>query len=246
MSYLNRVGVVGMTLIATSASAGVNFTSRTSAVRASMGYMGIYSPEIGMYYDSAAFNTLGTFDVTLPHGYKHTSTVTNSGVSGSFSGNKHEGASDGIATVKESSLVADFTVTGSVQASIFLNGGMSEAFYTPSKPELTNAYFVIYNVATNTVVFNSWDYAVFSYDPQSFHSTRTWSNVNQAVVLGAGNYRLFAGAMGEQLYYTGFGQGSAGGGSFTAAMTFADVPAPGGCAVLLGAALVAARRRRVV
>ncbi|MBN8599076.1 MAG: hypothetical protein J0L78_15495 [Planctomycetes bacterium] len=199
---------------------------------------------VGFYYynESWTYDQMGTGSVAMTN-YSHTSTVTNAGVSGSFSGYKHTGASYHVDDISQSTLEAYFTVSGSVAATIKLNGSMSEDFYPHAKPEEANAYFVIYNASTNAVVFDSWSLATFTYDPTSFHSSRTWSNVTSNLVLGPGNYRLLVGANGNNQYYTGFGQGSAGGAGFTNSMTFADIPAPGALAVLCAAAPIASRRR---
>lgn len=198
----------------------------------------------GFYYynESWSYDQFGTGSVAMTN-YGHTDTVTNAGVSGSFSAYKHTGASNHISDINGASLRANFTVAGSVSASIKLNGGSSEDFYAHAKPEQANAYFVIYNASTNAVVFDSWNLATFVYDPVSFHSSRTWSNITASLLLGPGNYRLLVGASGDSQYYTGFGQGSTGGANFTTSMTFTDVPAPAAGGALAFAALASARRR---
>ncbi|MFO0861027.1 MAG: hypothetical protein U0570_10750 [Phycisphaerales bacterium] len=218
----------------------MTFTSRHSAAMNQR-----YDSSAGWYFynESWTFDQMGTGSVSMTN-FSHTDTVTNAGVSGSFGGYKHTGSSDHISDINQSTLDANFTVSGSVSATIKLNGGSQEDFYQHAKPEQANAYFVIYNASTNAVVFDSWSLATFVYDPVSFHSSRTWSNITTNVVLGPGNYRLLVGANGNSQYYTGFGQGSSGSAGFTTSMTFAQIPAPGAAAALGVVAVFVSQRRR--
>lgn len=242
MNFRNRTAALAFLCVPVSgAFSAVTFTSRHS--EAFNQRQEIFAG-FDYYNESWTFDQFGTGSVAMTN-YSHTDTVTNAGISGTFSAYKHTGASNHISDINGASLQANFTVSGSVSASIKLNGGSSEDFYEHAKPELANAYFVIYDASTNAVVFDSWSLATFVYDPVSFHSSRTWANITTSVVLGAGNYRLLVGANGNSQYYTGFGQGSAGGANFTTSMTFANIPAPNAAALLgVAAALASSRRRR--
>ncbi|MBX3390358.1 MAG: hypothetical protein KF691_12990 [Phycisphaeraceae bacterium] len=232
--------LVVMCIPMSAAFSAVTFTSRHSEAK----NIRIDTSTSFYYYnESWTYDQMGTGSVAMTF-YNHTSTVTNSGVSGSFSAYKHTGASNHVDEISQATLEAYFTVSGSVSASIKLNGGSAEDFYQHTKPEQANAYFVIYNASTNALVFDSWSLATFVYDPVSFHSTRTWSNITTNVLLGPGDYRLLVGANGNSQYYTGFGQGSTGSANFTTSMTFAEIPTPGAAAALGVLAVIASSRRR--
>lgn len=225
---------------ASSTLAAVTFTSRLSTSSASF-----YDGSPFGYSESGSYDQLGAGTITLPHGYGNQSTVTNSGVSGAWMGSyTNYGASSGT-TITKSYLDAYFTVSGpGVDAMISLNGSAFNIQLGGTNPLFQNAYFVITNTATNTVVFDAFVHGTQTIDFPSDYVAITWANVVRHVLLNAGNYRLQIGADGDNTRHPGPGGGYYGNGDLTASMTFAEVPAPGAAATILLAATTFAQRRR--
>ena len=219
------------------ASAGVQVTSRLSTVNESR-----LDNLMPVYDNSDSTTALGTWSTTLPRGYSHTSTVTDAGVSGIFSG-----AANATVTVDQRTsvtLAANFSVTGSsTTARILLSGHSAAAQLKNAQPEKINGYVAIYNADTNTVVFDSFDYATRFVDPASAATRLIWDNVSQDVVLGVGNYRLLIGATNQFITRNPVSSNAFSSSSLIdTSVTF--IPAPGALAALSLAGIAAARRRR--
>lgn len=219
----------------------VNVTSRLSTATASHGGS-IAPPEI--WNDSGTYTALGNGTINLPHGYTHTSTVTNSLISGQFFGSYSE---SGIShSVDRSSVTLEvlFTVgVGGMKASIFLNGSAHNV--NLGGASLTqNAYFVLQNADTSTVVFDAFPLGTVTVDALADLSTIKWTNFSQQLTLSAGNYKLLVGADGDYTSHPGPGSGNSGSANLTASMTFTEVPAPAPLALATGALAFAGRRRR--
>ncbi len=219
------------------ALAGVSATSRLSVANESRSDV-----QMPVYDNTASSTALGTWSTTLPRGYSHSSTVTDAGVSGVFV------ASANITPLVDTryavTLAADFSVTGSSTiARILLSGYSAPAQVKNAQPEKINGYLAIYNADSNTVVFDSFDYATRFVDPVSAATRLIWDNVAQDVVLGVGNYRVLIGATNQFIARNPPSSNAVTSNVYLdASVTF--VPAPGSLAALAVAGLAATRRRR--
>ncbi|MBX3380667.1 MAG: hypothetical protein KF805_11290 [Phycisphaeraceae bacterium] len=244
MSAMNLC-LAGLGLCALSApcaSAAVTFTSRLSTATASV----FNVAPVDEYNESGSYNQLGASTITLPHGFSHSSTVTNAGVSGTWNGYKERTGVSNVYTERTSTLDALFTVgAGGIKATIRLNGSAHNINSDPgANPFGQNAYFIITSVATNAVMFDSFVWGTQNIIPQDDWSQVSWNNVIQQVTLAAGDYRLQVRADGDIQRHAGPGGGFLGESSLTANMTFSAVPAPASLALGAGAMLIGARRKR--
>jgi len=210
------------------APAHVVIVSRTSTLHA---YQADPNPAVA-YDETAIAHGLGTVTVSTPHGGSFTSTVTDSGMGGSFSGALYRpSASSPFITGRVNSLEVVFEIVGTpAQVSVSMNG----VSIPPG-----NVVTRITNLAGSVEHFNADWIAV--HDGLNGWDPDVWPAVTWNGQLSAGMYRLYAGAGGFQSYGPGGGQPQSGSGSFSLGVTI--VPAPHAGAVLLMAGGVGRRRR---
>lgn len=247
---MNRVSMscavaLALGVVSAGADAASTLNSRLSTVREYDSGVFPYIPPYEGYSNSASYALAGSWSTTLPRGQTHTSTAQNSGVSGHFKAN-YVYSPGWSTTESDAKLATEFTITGAGNsANIFINGSSSGiGFLKQTSPLNQNAYVAIINVATNAVVFDSFDVATgTTLDPNHGRGTIWWTNVNTSVALSAGTYKVLIGAYNYAASFPGGGSDQTSGSDFNASVTF--VPAPAS-AMLLGAfALIAGRRRRV-
>ncbi|MBY0113564.1 MAG: hypothetical protein K2Y21_12140 [Phycisphaerales bacterium] len=223
------------------AFAGVVVTSRTSTISESKN--NLFFPAPSDYNNTDGTTALGAWTGTLPQGYTHTSTASNSFIGGVFRGSSSLVVVLGEETKTSAKLESNFTVSGSTTARVSLNG-----FSTPSQtkgatPQSLSAYLAIFNADTNAVVFDSFDHASLFIDPVNARDSLRWNGFSLDLNLSAGNYRVLIGAdITKTSNFGGTSNSFSGLAELDASVAF--IPAPGAGLLLGGVSWFAARRRR--
>jgi hypothetical protein len=211
-----------------SASAHVVIVSRTSTLHA---YRSDPNPALA-YDETATSHGLGSITLSTPHGGTFSSTVSDTGMGGSFSGDLYRpGGGWPVITGRVNSLEVVFEIVGTAaEVSISMNG----VSIPPG-----NVVTRLTNLAGTVEHFNADWIAV--HDGKNGWDPDVWPSVTWNGVLSAGMYRLYAAAGGFVAYGPGGGQPQSGGGSFSLGVTI--VPAPHAGALLVMAGVVGRRRR---
>ncbi|MBY0113089.1 MAG: hypothetical protein K2Y21_09720 [Phycisphaerales bacterium] len=234
------VAVVGGSAVSNPAGAAVTIGSVLTKLR-NFSYptsSGVGPP--GTWDDSVSNSVAGASSLSLRGSVLKTN-VTTSQISGTFFGDYY--SSNGNASGTKTSLDVTLSVTAApVNIQIKLNGDATPGGLKPFLPENLNAYFVIYNAVTNAIVFDSYTVGVHAATSESNDFTR-WTNVVWNGQLGPGQYRVLAGADGDQTLRFGPGAPSSGSGRLDASMDIV-IPGPGGVGLLLASATLLTPRRR--
>lgn len=223
------------------AIATVTVTSRTSTIRESKN--NLFLPAPSDYNNSDGTTALGAWTGTLPQGYTHTSTASNSAIGGVFRGSSSLVVVLGEETKTSAKLESNFTVSGSTIARVSLNGFSTPPQTKGATPQSLNAYLAIFNADTNAVVFDSFDYASLFIDPVNARDSLRWDGFSLDLNLAAGNYRVLIGAdITKTSNFGGTSNSFSGLAELDASVAF--IPAPGAGLLLGGVSWFATRRRR--
>jgi hypothetical protein len=202
--------------------------SRTSTLHA---YRSDPNPALA-YDETATGHGLGSINLSTPHGGTFSSTVSDTGIGGSFSGDLYQ-AGGGLPamTARTNALEVVFEIVGTAaEVSISMNG-----VSTPPGNVVTR----LTNLAGTIEHFNADWIAV--HDGKSGWDPDVWPSVTWNGELSPGVYRLSAAAGGFVAYGPGGGQPQSGGGSFSLGVTLVPAPHAGALLVMAG---FAGRRRR--
>lgn len=230
-------------LLSGSATAAIAITSRTSyAYYKSVEQYGFNAPTVTQGEDTKT--GVGTKTVSTP-GAGFTSTVNESGITMTHMSGKVEGRSSidySISTIKRMTLEVGMSVTGAgAKIDVLMNAHLA-GVSSGNNPEGRNVYMVIYNTATNAVVFDSINIVtgyISSFVPEQYWTNAAWSGT-----IGPGSYRVAIGTNGNVSELLGPGAGWRGTGDLDASLTFtAIVPSPA-TLPLFAPLLVISRRRR--
>ncbi|MFO0859667.1 MAG: hypothetical protein U0570_03860 [Phycisphaerales bacterium] len=218
--------------------AGVFVTSRVTTSRE---FVTDYRDPVESFeYDTTdTFIGLGVHNITMPHFHKAESTVSHTLVYAKFSGEDHYknydmGFSDAMTVLFNVSQAA-------ANISITLNGSSDLGSQKPSNPQFMNAFFLIYNTATNAIVFDSWDIGQHKFGPPGFDKT-SWTDATWNGVLAPGSYKVMVSASGVHTGNYGTDFNTYGRGNITATMTM--IPGASTCGLLFPVIALTMRRRR--
>lgn len=221
-----------------SSLAGVFVTSRVTVSREFLN--DYFEPNEPFEYDNTdTFRGLGTHNITMPKLYEAESTVTHSLMYAKFTGLKHQRRYDqGYSSV----MTTMFNVSDAA-ASVFitLNGRADMGSQKPANPQYINAFFLIYNMANNQLVFNSWDIGDHVFGEPGKDRT-TWTNATWSSQLAPGSYKVVVSASGVHTDNFGTDHSVYGTGDITATMTM--IPTVSTCGILVPVGMWAARRKR--